>query len=425
MATDQAEVREQARGGRQAGTPSGGNPRGADLRSVAGQIEGLLDDDGQFNPNPDEPSRAHPDYDESLDPRNQPRDAKGRFQSKAGAPDADDDTVDDLDEAEQTQLDDDDFEDDEQQQAADTDESDDDEALSDASDDASTDEADTDDPDAIRTLAELATALDVTVDELKESITHDFRAADEDVTVTLAELEKGYQKDADYRRSTAQLAEYRRAIEADLNTRQQAYETQQHVAAANLNLAEQMLAAELNSPQLAALRESAPDEWTARRTEIGERIAYLQNARGQAAAAYEQFRQNNLAQLREREMSSLQTAVPEFSQQHADLAKQVIGSLGFTPKETSEIFDSRLVLGALELGTLRTRVAELEAQVTKAGETAKRVKKDIPKIQKPGKQISPQAKGRRLQRDNVKRLQGRLRKTGKVEDAAAVIETML
>lgn len=422
MATNQAEAQQQARG-RQAGTPSGGNPRGSDLRSVAGEIEGLLDDDGQFNPNPEDVSRAHPDYDESLDPRSQPRDDRGRF-AKAGGEDTDDDTVGD-DQQTLDELDEDVTEDDEQHQAADTEETDDDEAQSAASDDASTDEADTDDPDAIRTLADLAAALEMTEDDVKGAISHTFRAADEDVTVTLAELEKGYQKDADYRRSTAQLSEYRRAIETDMQTRQQAYEQQQHVAAANLNLAEQILAQDLNSPALAALRESAPDEWTARRTEIGERIALVQNARQQAAAQYEQFRQHNLGQLREREMSTLREAIPEFGQQHADLAKQVIGSLGYSPQEVGQIFDSRLVRGALELGTLRARVAELEAQAERAGETAKRVKKSVPKLQKPGKQVSPQARGNRMRRDNVKRLQGRLRKSGKVEDAAAVIETML
>ena len=124
-------------------------------------------------------------------------------------------------------------------------------------------------------------------------------------------------------------------------------------------------------------------------------------------------------------MQMLQEALPDFNAQHATLAKEVIGSLGFAPQEISQVYDNRLVRGALELGTLRARVAELEAQVAKAGDTAKRIKKTVPKLQKPGKATSPQAKGRRLQRENVQRLQKRLRKSGSVDDAAAVIETML
>jgi hypothetical protein len=238
-------------------------------------------------------------------------------------------------------------------------------------------------------------------------------------------LAKGYQKDADYRRSTAQLAEFRRASETELQARHQSYEAQQHVAAQQLNLAEQMLTVELNSPKLAALRESAPDEWTAQRTEIGERLGYLQQTRQQAAAEYEQFRVNNLGQLRAREMQTLTEAIPDFGADHSALAKEVISSLGYTDEEVVQIFDSRLVRGALELGALRKRVADYEAREVKAADTAKRVKKSIPKLVRPGKHVSPGAKGKRLQRDNVKRLQTRLRKSGRVEDAAAVIETMM
>ena len=410
-------------------TPSGGNPDGSDIRTVANQIEGLLDDDGHYNPS-GQISRNHPDYDPDTDPRNnvQTRDSRGRFQSKAAAQDDADDTG---DQQEALQPDDDDLETDDEQpdtsDAADTEtESDDDENLSEVSDNETQNEdGETDPADAIGNLAELASALDVSVDDLKEQISHTFQAAGEDVTVTLAELEKGYQKEADYRRSTAQVAEYRRAIEADLTQRQQAYEAQQHVMAQQLGMAEQLLAAELNSPQLAALRESAPDEWVAKRTEIGERIGVLQNARQQAAAAYEQFRNDNLANLRQREMQSLQQALPDFGPQHATLAKETIGSLGYTPQEVSQIFDSRLVLGALELAALRARVTELEGQSNRAAETAKRVKQDIPKLQKPGKHISPGARGKKIARDNVRRLKGRLAKSGSVDDAAALIETML
>ena len=117
--------------------------------------------------------------------------------------------------------------------------------------------------------------------------------------------------------------------------------------------------------------------------------------------------------------------MPDFGPQHAALAKETIGTLGYTPQEVSQIFDSRLVLGALELAALRSRVAELEGTQSRAEETAKRVKKDIPKLQKPGKHQTPGAKGKRLARDNVRRLKGRLAKSGSVDDAAALIETML
>lgn len=404
---------------RTAGTPSGGNPPETDLRSVATSIEGLLDDDGHFNPNPEQLSRGHPDYVEADDDRaNKQRDSKGRFQKSENA------STEELEDSE-TAIEEVDDDRDTDQDADPTETDGDEEVTSEASDDAQTDETDTDTQDTIQTLVEMAEALDVSVDELKAQITHSFKAADEDVTVTLAELEKGYQKDADYRRSTAQVAEYRRAVETDMTQRQQVYEQQQHIAASQLNLAEQMVVAELESPQLTAIRDNAPEEWSARRIELGERLQYLRNSRQQAAGAYEQFRNHNRAQLREREMAQLKEAIPDFGEKHNSLAREVISSLGYSSQEIPEIFDNRLIQGALELGALRKRVSEMEAQHTKAKETVKRVKKDIPKLQKPGKSVSPQGQNARLRRDNVKRLQGRLRKSGKVEDAAAVIENML
>ena len=60
------DARNEIRSGRHAATPSGGNPPDSDLRSVANQIEGLLDDDGHYNPE-GTVSRNHPDYDPDND----------------------------------------------------------------------------------------------------------------------------------------------------------------------------------------------------------------------------------------------------------------------------------------------------------------------------------------------------------------------
>jgi len=86
------------------------------------------------------------------------------------------------------------------------------------------------------------------------------------------------------------------------------------------------------------------------------------------------------------------------------------------------VFDHRLVRGAIELAALRAEVEELRALKTKASKTAKRVKKDVPKLAKPGKQ---RRRGAGLKRSNVAKLRERARKSGNVRDAAKVIETML
>jgi hypothetical protein len=401
----------------QSPTPSQGE-EGTDLRTVARQVEGLLDDDGHYNPNPDQVSRGHPDYDESADDRaNAPeRDDRGRFK-KAAADDDQGDVQPESDDDEQ--LDDDTRAagDDQDEDTGDGD-TDDDQAAS-AGDEAATDEGET---DAIESLAEFAEALEVPLDELKESVTHTFNAAGEEVTVTLSELEAGYQKDADYRRNTAKLAQDRQDAEQGFYQRHQDYEQQNHFLAGTMQVAEQIVAAELNDPRLTELRESDPAEWTARRDEIGGRLQHLRNARIQAAQAYEQYTGTMKQQLRDREQAALVGKLPDFGKQHRETAKTVMSEMGFHPQEISEVFDHRLILGVLELADLRKEVAELRTLKEQAEDTTRRVKKDIPKLTKPGKQRRARPG---LKKDNIAKLRQRAQKSGKVGDAAKVIEQLL
>lgn len=402
-------------------TPSSGQD-GQNLRTVANQIQGLLDDDGHYNPNPDQLSRGHPDYDESTDPRNQPRDDRGRFK---GQESDDEDTGDDVTDTQDADYIEDEADDADQSddRDADTDESgdtDDDLAAS-AVDETDADAQDTE-PD-IDSLQGFAEALEVPLDELKEAITHTFNAAGEEVTVTLAELEAGYQKDADYRRNTGKLAEDRRLAETDYASRMQAFD-QEHVFLANqFNVTEQLLAAELNSPALAALRDSDPAEWTARREEIGQRLAMLRDNRQQAANQYQQFQVQQQTELKQREMAALTEVLPDFGQQHRAIARQAMESIGYTDPEIKQVTDHRLILGALELASLRAEVEQLRGEKAKAKDTVKRVKKEVPKLTKPGRQRN-KGKGA-IKRDNVQRLRNRAAKSGTVEDAAKVIEQFI
>jgi len=400
---------------RQSPTPSQGK-EGSDMRTVARQIEGLLDDDGHYNPNPEQISRGHPDYVEADDTRAQSsdRDTRGRFKKAAAAEESSDDTATpDDDETLDIPAASDDSD-------ADTATGDTDEDLAaSASDDATPEVGET--GEDIDTLQGFAEALEMSIDDFKAAVTHSFNAADEEITVTLQELEKGYQKDADYRRSTAKLANDRQQAEQDLFGRHQGYEQQNHFLSAQLQAAENIVAAELNDPRLTELRESDPAEWTARRDEIGQRLGGLRNARIQAAQAYEQFSYNNKAQLRAREETALLESIPDFGKSHRATARDLLSTLGYSVPEISEVFDHRVIKGAIELSGLRSEVAELRLLKEQAGDTVKRVKKDIPRLTKPGKQRGKP----RIKRDNVTSLRDKARKSGKLGDAARLIETMI
>lgn len=383
---------------------------GQDLSSAAAAIEGLLNDDGHVTDG--RPSRAATG-DAEIDPEERAlrreRDERGRFKAdqdnEADERDVrrpNEETEDEADDGDEQELDD-----------ADTDESAESEGEEAGEQDAET--------EAIETLSQLAEALELDVDELSATLKHKFKAAGEEVEVTFAELVKGYQKDADYRRSTARLAEERRALEQQTRQRNEDYVRSQHVAAQQIGLAEQLFTNMLNSPQLAALRESDPAEWAARRDELGQTVQWIQQQRQQAAAAYNDWHAKNLAELRDREMKALREAVPDWGENQRLEVRKTLGDLGYSDDEVAGLFDSRLIRGALELSTLRAENQKLKDRIAKAEASAKRVKKELPKFQKPGKQRSQSP----VKRTNLQKLRGRLRQSGDVRDAAAIIEQMM
>lgn len=385
-------------------------PGAMNPREAAPHVEALLDDDGHFNPD-DQVSRAHPDYDESQDERAQPpdreRDSRGRYKKAAESEGED----------EQEQLEAAGDDQDEDTQPGDTDE----DLAASADEDAEANEEDT---GSIESLAELAEALGTDVEEVLSALSHTFNAAGEEATVTLSELVKGYQKDADYRRSTAKLADDRKKADMEFQGRHQQYDQANHFLSSQLQIAEMLVGAELEDPRLAELRVSDPGEWTARREEIGGRLQKLRDARTQAAAAYVQFVQQVFEQNKAQHLEALNAAVPDFGEEHRNKAKGLFESFGFASQEIDQIIDHRMILGALELADLRQEVAELRKLKEEAENTAKRIKKDVPKLTRPGKQERKPV-GDALNRQNVVRLRKRAKKSGSVEDAAAVIEATI
>src|SRR5690554_3122050 len=344
-----------------------------DLDSAVARIAGLLNDDGHVTDG--KPSRAATGDvadDRAARAAAQARDERGKFRRDGGADDEDDEAGTNARAArrqarQQEQQNSDDAADDDR--ASDRDDEKEDEADTDAGQEQSEgDEAgeESGETDTIETLSQLAEALELDQDEFMASIKHKFKAAGEEVEVTLAELVKGYQKDADYRRSTARLADERRAFEEAVRQRNDEYVRLQHVTAQQMALSEQLFTAQLNSPKLAALRDSDPSEWAAQRDELAQTIGWLRQQRQQAAASYDAWRNEQLRQLRDREVKALQEAVPDWGENHRVEVRKTLQTMGFSEPEIAQVFDSRLIRGALELSTLRAENQRLKERIAKA-----------------------------------------------------------
>lgn len=376
-------------------------PEGAmNTRQAASALEDLLTDDGH---SPDHGSSRR----DQDDPENSHRDDE----------DTDDDNI--VDQIRDTLDDDasDDVDDDSDTSDEDTDDDD-------ADDDS--DDSDTDD-DTIQTFDELAEALEMDTDELK-ALKLSFKAAGENVTLPIEEIVAGYQKDSDYRRQTAELAEERREFQATARQQTESFVQESTVLAQVMGNIEASITQSLNSPEMQALRASDPGEWTARQTEAEKRLNGLRNFSAQAAQQYQKFTTDAQKAFLQEQGRRL-NADPDVDW-NAETMKEVsegIMSFGFEEKELPNIMDARLVKPTLELIALRKEVAELRAQKTKGKAAASKIKTDTPKIT-----VKPGSKKRGgIKRSDLQKAKDKVRRTAKaggrenLKAAASAIEQML
>lgn len=296
--------------------------------------------------------------------------------------------------------------------------------IEEAADDALEEEpAETDEEESIESLQQLADALDVPLEELLGSMTTTLKASGEDHTVTLAELQKSYQQEADYTKKSMALADERRGFEADRQARIEQFQANHAGLDQMTRMAGEFLKAEFNSPQLAALRESNPSEWTARRSELERQFNQLGQVRQEAAQQYETFHKNQQEQYILEQGRILQETVEGWGEERLQESIEVIKDLGFHDDELSSVVDARLFKGALRLKAAEDRVRELEAKIAKGSEAAQKVKQKPAKIMKAGKSA-------KVTRSKLQKAKASLRQSAKsskdnTQFAAAVIEELL
>lgn len=300
-----------------------------------------------------------------------------------------------------------------------------DEAEDIGDDDAVADEPET---EAINSVSDIARELGVDPEELLEGLTHSVKASGKAETVTLAELVKGYQRNADYNRKTQTLADARRAFESEQQQRLYAYQQQATVHAQQMAAVQGILQQELQSPELLSLQQTDPATYLMKTREIEGRLGALEQQRQMASQQYEAQMQQALTERTAREARALNDKVPDWGQDKLGQAVDVIRSLGFQDQEFAQNPDHRVIMAALELKELREKVAAFESERQSAKKTARRVKENVPNAPKPGRQRNGRL---RVERDKLSQAKKRLQKSAKsggrsnLTDAASVIENLL
>ena len=244
---------------------------------------------------------------------------------------------------------------------------------------------------------------------------HSVTVNGEEYEVTLDELRNGYMMQSDYSRKTSDLAEQRRAIEAQQS--QLEAERQRYLH----ELSQMQQTVEEPQPDWEALKAEDELEYVIKRNEWREK----QEARTAAQQRYQvemqqqqQMQMQELQQFVEAERQKLPERIPEWRDEavaKADHEKIVTYAerSGFAPEELQGLYDSRAVK-VLRDAMLWNELQNKQPAVQKKARNA-------PKVAKPGTTKSKSDSNQSRRREQ----RSRLKKSGRVEDAAAIFSVML
>ena len=264
-------------------------------------------------------------------------------------------------------------------------------------------------------LSEEQSGEDEQSEEEEKPQTFTVKLDGKEVSVTLDELQKGYTRTQDYTRKTQQIAEARKAFEAE--TESVRFERQQY---GQLLGALQTQIQQNAAPQvdMDRLYSEDPIEWV-RQKELArdaEKVyAAIRSEKQRLSDIEAQEQHQNMQSFLAQQQDELIKAIPEWKNPEKAKAEKVMliefgQKLGFGADELKNIFDHRAVVAL--------RKAALYDQMMSKYKGVKPVTNG-PRFAKPG------AAGRVSTSTESTRAQQRLARTGRVDDAADAIYKLL
>ncbi len=242
----------------------------------------------------------------------------------------------------------------------------------------------------------------------------------EEIEVTLEELQQGYSRTKDYTKKTQALAETRKAVEAEKARIDEARQLRDTYAQ-RLEIIEKMLSQPSDNENLAELKESDPIGYAIKVAERAEKDKQLQAVQAekqriaqQQQAEQQEYLKKHLAS----EAQKLKEWIPEFKDEvKADIARKEIKayakSIGFSDQELANVYDARAV---------QTLYKAMQYEKLMKGKTVATKKvTEAPKTLKAG---ASQPQGTSEQEAIKKQFQ-KLRQSGKKQDAAKLFEKFI
>lgn len=245
------------------------------------------------------------------------------------------------------------------------------------------------------------------------------KAAGEEREVTLQELIEGYQKGTDYHKKTNQLAEQRKAVEAEKSAIEQAKQARDAYSQ-RLQAMDSFLNAQIKSEDIEALKETDPIAYAvkvAEQSRLEKQIGQIRAERERIAHQQQAEREAQLEAHIAEEAKKVAAAIPDYldpkkgEKVRAEL-RSYAKNLGYSDQELANATDSRAVLALW-------KAAQYDKLVQSKPGVNKKVS-EAPKLLKPGT-----ATGKTLSTESAKQDFARLKKTGSRQDAARVFERFL
>lgn len=273
---------------------------------------------------------------------------------------------------------------------------------------------------------ELAEAMGITPDEFLANIKLTRKIDGVEEEVTLAELRDGNQRHADYTRKTTELAENRKAFEAEAEKAKQYLEQQFQEAAEITATLEAQLLDDYQSIDWNALELEDREEWLVQRQKYGEKAQQIQAIKAQTQQKLAERQQEQKAKQQQAYESMLAeqnnlliSAIPEWSdtsvrESEAKEMSAFLGEYGFSESEVGQVIDHRLVKLARDAMKNKGKTTQID--------TAKKKVKKLPKLIKPGATTDKVA----VQKQKRAEAQKRLKKNGEsIDSLAAHLESFL
>ncbi len=261
-----------------------------------------------------------------------------------------------------------------------------------------------------------------------ESTVYTVKVNGQDVEVSEDELIKGYSRQQDYTQKTQQLAEYKRQMDAAAQGMQQEIAQTQQMRSQYVDALSTAIDTNYAHLQQYAnvdwetLKSQDKEEYLTKRDEYRqaqENIQQLQSKAQEAQQHQEREMQMQHQQVLQEEHAKMVSILPEWA--NPDTQRAIAKSLsefalskGYTQEELAQLVDHRSILVLMQ-------AKAYEDMTRKQHEVRAKKVKNKPKVVPAKAKRAKSEAGVSKRREKMKRLQS----TGKVDDAASLLEDLL